>query len=135
MAHAQSVPSTAIPSTQVVARIRQLPGFWTRQFAFYLQEHRHPLNRTTHMVGIPLLIITGVWGLLALDWRIFLGGQVVGWVIQVIGHRIEGNRPALLKNPISFLMGPLMVLVEIAELTGLRFGFAQRARAVVFPTT
>jgi uncharacterized membrane protein YGL010W len=58
-------------------------------------------------------------------------GQLVGWAIQIAGHRIEGNRPALLKRPISFLMGPLMVLVEFAEHFGLRFGFARRAREAV----
>jgi hypothetical protein len=28
-------------------------------------------------------------------------------------------------------MGPLMVLIEFAELAGLRFGFARRARTIV----
>lgn len=111
-------------------RVREIPDFWTRQFAFYLLEHTHPVNRATHMVGIPLLIITLIWGILSLNLWIFIGGQIVGWAIQLIGHRIEGNRPALLKNPISFLMGPLMVTVEILELIGLEFGFAHQARTV-----
>jgi uncharacterized membrane protein YGL010W len=106
-------------------------GLWQREFAHYLAEHRHPANKATHFVGIPLLIGTAVAGLVLLDWRLFLGGQVVGWAIQVLGHRIEGNRPVLLRRPSAFLMGPLMVLVELAGLLGARPAFAERARASV----
>ncbi len=109
-------------------RIRALPDFWSRQFAFYLHEHQDPRNRATHMVGIPLLIVTAVAGLIMLDWRMLLGGQLLGWAIQLAGHRLEGNRPALLKNPVAFLMGPLMVLVEMGEIVGLQPAFVVRAR-------
>jgi uncharacterized membrane protein YGL010W len=80
---------------------------------------------------VPLLLVTGFWGLAHGDWTMVIVGQLVGWAIQIAGHRIEGNRPALLKRPISFLMGPLMVLVEFAELLGLHFRFARRARETV----
>lgn len=112
-------------------RIAAIDDFWTREFAYYLDEHRSPLNRLTHMVGIPVLVITGIIGLVTLDWRILVGGQVVGWAFQLLGHRIEGNRPALLRRKISFVMGPLMVLVELIERLGVRFAFADRARAVI----
>ncbi len=115
--------------------IASVDHFWTREFAYYLNEHRHPGNRATHMVGIPLLLVTAVWGLLTLRWDLLVGGQIVGWAFQLAGHRIEGNRPALLKRPISFLMGPLMVLVEMLEMVGLHFAFASRARQVVFGVT
>lgn len=112
-------------------RIAAIDEFWTREFAYYLNEHRHPLNRLTHMFGVPILVVSGVWALAAASVPVFVVGWTVGWAFQLAGHRIEGNRPALLKRPISWLMGPLMVLVELAELLGLRFGFAARARRVV----
>ncbi|HEY8378615.1 MAG TPA: DUF962 domain-containing protein [Nannocystis sp.] len=112
-------------------RITAIDDFWTREFAYYLHEHRHPLNRLTHMFGVPLLVCTGVGALLTLSWKLFVIGWTIGWAVQIAGHRIEGNRPALLKRPISLLMGPLMVLVECAERLGLRFRFAARAREVV----
>lgn len=112
-------------------RIAAVDEFWTREFAFYLSEHRSPLNRLTHMIGIPILVITGILGLWSMDPWLLVGGQLVGWAIQIVGHRIEGNRPALLRRKISFLMGPLMVLVELAELVGVRFAFAERARRIV----
>ncbi|GEM_PF-2933070 len=107
--------------------------FWVRSFASYLEQHRHPFNRASHMVGIPLLIVTAIAGLVMLDWRMFVGGQLLGWTIQVLGHRIERNRPVLLGDPVAFLMGPLMVLVEIAESFGMRIAFAKRAREIVQP--
>lgn len=112
-------------------RIAAIDEFWTREFAYYLHEHRHPLNRLTHMFGVPILVVTGVGAVLTLSWKMFAVGWTIGWAIQILGHRIEGNRPALLKRPISWLMGPLMVLVEFAELAGLRFAFAARARKIV----
>ena len=111
--------------------IDHLEGFWTRQYALYLNEHRHPLNRATHMVGVPLLLATAVAGLSLPSWRIFAAGQVVGWAIQILGHRIEGNRPAVLKNLWSVPMGILMVLLELIALCGLRFRFAETARSAV----
>jgi uncharacterized membrane protein YGL010W len=114
-----------------IARIEQSEQFLVRQFAFYLNEHQHPGNRLTHMFGIPLLVVTLVWAIVAMSWKIFVVGQVVGWALQLIGHRIEGNRPALLKRPISFAMGPLMVLVELGEYLGIHPKFANEARALV----
>jgi len=112
-------------------RIAGIDDFWVREFAYYLNEHRNPLNRLTHLFGIPILIVTGVVGLLSARWSLLIGGQIVGWALQLLGHRLEGNRPALLERKISFVMGPLMVLVELAERLGLRFGFADRARVAV----
>jgi hypothetical protein len=112
-------------------RIDRLDGFFTRQYALYLHEHRHPLNRATHMVGVPLLLVTLIAGLALHNWRLLVAGQVAGWTIQLIGHRIEGNRPAVLKNLWSMPMGILMVLLELIALCGLRFRFAEVARSAV----
>ena len=120
-----------------LARIAQIDSFWAREFAYYLNEHRNAKNRATHMFGIPLLIVTAIAGVafmptsLTLGLALLIGGQVVGWTIQVIGHRIEGNKPALLKRPISFALGPLMVFVEMVELFGVHFKFAKQARDIV----
>ncbi len=112
-------------------QIAAIPSFWTRQYAYYLNEHRHPLNRLTHMLGIPILILTFAFGLYRKNWKIIAGGQAVGWAIQLVGHGIEGNKPALLNNPVAVLMGPLMVAVEMLELLGFTIAFAKEAREVV----
>lgn len=107
------------------------PSFWTIELTHYLREHRHPRNRLTHFVGIPILLITPVVALITLDWRWLVGGQLVGWAIQLLGHRIEGNRPVLLQRPIAFVVGPIMVLVELLGLVGLRPRFAVDAHAAL----
>ena len=112
--------------------IAEIEDFWTRNFAFYLNEHRNPVNRTTHMIGIPILIVTTLAAIIMLDWRMFVGGQLLGWALQLAGHKIEGNKPALLKNPSAWLMGPLVVLVEMLGGLGLHFGFTEKARKLIF---
>lgn len=88
-------------------------SFLADEYQRYLAEHRHPLNRATHFIGIPLIVSSLIAAPLLWDWRILAVGQIVGWFFQLVGHRIEDNRPALLKRPISLLIGPLMVLLEI----------------------
>ncbi|MFM7202163.1 MAG: DUF962 domain-containing protein [Myxococcota bacterium] len=126
--------SLATLTEDAMPRIATIQDFWVREFAYYLNEHRHPMNRATHMVGIPIIVLTLIYAIVTLSWTILLGGQVVGWAIQIIGHRIEGNKPALLKRPISLLMGPLMVMVEMLEGVGIHFDFAARARVEVYQT-
>lgn len=99
------------------------------EYRAYLAEHRHPANRATHFVGIPIIVASLLVCPPLGAWTALLAAQIVGWAFQLAGHRIEGNRPALLRRPISLLIGPLMVLVEIAELLGVHFAFARQARA------
>jgi uncharacterized membrane protein YGL010W len=45
---------------------------------------------------------------------------VLGWVVQFLGHYLEGNRPALLTNLAQMLVAPLFLTAEL--------GFALRLR-------
>ena len=119
----------------ILQRIEHADGFWTREFAYYLYEHQHPLNRLSHMIGVPIIVGTGVLSLATLNLPLFVGGQVVGWTIQVIGHRIEGNRPVLVKHPVrALVLGPLFVLVELLSALGVDLPFILRAHELVFGT-
>lgn len=105
-----------------------MSSFLQDEFGRYLADHRNPLNRATHFVGIPTIVITPLIAAATLDWRWLVGGQVVGWAFQMLGHRLEGNRPSFLERPVSLLMGPLMVLVELVGMVGIHFQFAEAAR-------
>jgi uncharacterized membrane protein YGL010W len=70
----------------------------------YKAKHQHPLNRLTHSIGIPLIVLS--LPLFFFRWRWALVFLVVGWVFQFAGHAIEGNQPAFFKNPIHLLVGP-----------------------------
>ena len=45
---------------------------------------------------------------------------VLGWILQLLGHRLEGNRPALLTNLAQILVAPLYLTAELGFSLGLR---------------
>ena len=77
----------------------------------YKAEHRHPMNRLTHTIGIPMIVVSIVW--FFFNWKIGLTLFVVGWILQFIGHAFEGNRPAFFSNPVYLLVGPLWFVKKI----------------------
>jgi uncharacterized membrane protein YGL010W len=83
----------------------------------YKSKHRHPLNRLCHTIGIPMITIS--WPLFFFNWRWALALFVVGWILQFVGHAIEGNRPAFFQNPVYFLVGPWWLIRRAAEAIGL----------------
>jgi len=45
---------------------------------------------------------------------------VLGWALQLLGHRLEGNRPALATNLAQILVAPLYLTAELEFALGLR---------------
>ncbi|MEJ0007805.1 MAG: Mpo1-like protein [Steroidobacteraceae bacterium] len=58
----------------------------------------------------------GVSGCLALAGVVF----VLGWVLQLLGHHLEGNRPALLTNLFQIVVAPIFLAAEGSFALGLR---------------
>ena len=57
------------------------------------ERHRHSFNFAIHLVGIPLAV-AGVVLLFALPWDEWYWGAsafVLGYVLQFVGHCVEGN--------------------------------------------
>jgi len=74
----------------------------------YETEHRHPVNRALHAVGIPVVVLSTA--ALIAPWRPFglsrtasLAALAAGWGLLLAGHAIEGNRPAILRTPSAAL--------------------------------
>ncbi|NOT02562.1 MAG: DUF962 domain-containing protein [Phycisphaerales bacterium] len=65
--------------------------------ANWLDRHRHPASRTLHAIGIPLLVaalVVGVRQLADSRWDLWWRPLVllaVSYLLQWVGHRIEGN--------------------------------------------
>jgi uncharacterized membrane protein YGL010W len=78
----------------------------------YRQKHQHPLNRLTHSIGIPFIVIS--LPLFFFSWRWALALFVIGWLLQFLGHAIEGNQPAFFGNPLYLLIGPWWLLRHAA---------------------
>jgi hypothetical protein len=73
-------------------------SFWRRRplrraLHNWRERHQHPFNFWIHMVGIPLAV-AGVVLFLVLPWSMWywaLAAFVAGYILQWIGHRVEGN--------------------------------------------
>lgn len=83
----------------------------------YKAKHQHPLNKLCHSIGIPMIVVS--LPLFLFDWRWALGLFIVGWILQFVGHAIEGNQPAFFRNPIYLLVGPLWLVRRAASALGL----------------
>jgi uncharacterized membrane protein YGL010W len=83
----------------------------------YRAKHQHPLNKLCHSIGIPLIVVS--LPLFFVDWRWVLPLFVIGWALQFLGHAIEGNEPAFLKNPVYLLIGPWWLLRRALTAVGL----------------
>jgi len=55
---------------------------------------------------------TAAW----LAWGV--GGFVIGWVIQFVGHWYEGRKPAFVDDIIGLLVGPMFVTAEVLFMLG-----------------
>ena len=67
---------------------------WIAQYA---SSHRHPVNRTCHTFGIPIIILSLALFLCSIAyhslWEPALGLFLFGWALQFIGHAFEGKEP------------------------------------------
>ncbi|HUE81670.1 MAG TPA: DUF962 domain-containing protein [Pyrinomonadaceae bacterium] len=86
----------------------------------YRAKHQHPLNKLTHSIGIPLIIIS--LPLFLFNWRYALALFICGWILQFVGHAIEGNQPAFFRNPIYLLVGPWWLIRRAFAAIGLARG-------------
>ncbi len=83
----------------------------------YKAKHQHPLNKLTHAIGIPLIVVSlplFIW-----NWRWALAIFIAGWIFQFIGHAIEGNQPAFFRNPVYLLIGPWWLIRRALTAIGL----------------
>lgn len=60
----------------------------------------------------------GVSGSLVVAGVVF----VLGWALQIFGHHLEGNRPALLTNLFQIVVAPIYLAAELSFSMGLRAG-------------
>jgi uncharacterized membrane protein YGL010W len=75
---------------------------WDEWITQYARSHQHPLNRMCHTLGIPLIALSIPLFLVAIAvpgfWRVPLAMFVVGWILQFLGHAIEGKPPEFLHD-------------------------------------
>jgi len=58
----------------------------------WLERHKNPTSFWLHMIGIPACFIVTPILLCLREWWIAIAMFVGGYVLQFLGHLIEGNR-------------------------------------------
>lgn len=89
---------------------------WTEQYA---ASHAHPLNKACHLLGIPLITASLPLAVLAWWWPAWwmlpAGLFVAGWLLQFIGHAVEGKPPEFLRDWRFLLVGFSWWLAQIKK--------------------
>ena len=58
----------------------------------YLPRHRNRVNQLLHLVGVPLTFVGTPWTAISgAAWYWPVGCFLTGYVLQFIGHAVEGN--------------------------------------------
>jgi hypothetical protein len=70
---------------------RPLRRFLARRLEGWRLRHQLPFNFWLHMAGIPLALLVAPALLLFLPWYWAAGAFVLGYLVQWVGHRAEGN--------------------------------------------
>ena len=88
------------------------------------------------VVAVPLLLAAAAivsHVSVAWVWIITSALTVIGWAMQIIGHKyFEGNWPALVDNPMHMLMSPMYVFAKLLRCAGLPAG-SRGARTKIIP--
>jgi hypothetical protein len=82
---------------------RKCLGLARTAYSQWALRHQNPVNYGLHLVGIPLALV-GLILLFVLPWYWGVAAFVVGYLLQFIGHKVEGNDVGEL-IPIKRLLG------------------------------
>ena len=85
--------SEPTPSRQTFLQRAPIRKFLRRALSNWLERHQHPFNRGIHFLGIPLSL-AGVVLFFTMPWERWywgVGALAGGYLLQWIGHRVEGN--------------------------------------------
>lgn len=55
------------------------------------------------------------------SWLVYLSVFIITWILQFLGHKIEGKKPSFLKDLQFLLVGPIWLLSFILKKLGIRY--------------
>ena len=79
--------TTAPPNT---APPRPVLRFLRKRLDGWLVRHQHPFNFAIHLAGIPIAV-AGIPLPFLVPWYWGVGALLLGYFLQWLGHRVEGN--------------------------------------------
>jgi hypothetical protein len=78
------------PTSTETPPARPVQGFLQTRLEGWMLRHQLAFNFWIHMIGIPVAV-AGVPLLFLFDWYWGVGAIFLGYLLQWIGHRAEGN--------------------------------------------
>jgi uncharacterized membrane protein YGL010W len=89
-------------------------------FAYYLSM--------SFAISVGMLVVTSI-GMVACYfydgsisvWVLSLGVFIVSWIMQFVGHKVEGKKPSFFKDLEFFLVGPMWVLAKLYNKLGIKY--------------
>ena len=81
---------TNVPRRHSFPIARRVWRFARTALANWRERHQNAFNFWIHLIGIPLTL-AGIGLLFFFDWYWGAGAFVLGYVLQWVGHRVEGN--------------------------------------------
>lgn len=68
----------------------------------YGESHQHPVNRLCHTFGIPMIAVSLPLFVVAIFvhgiWPVPVALFLIGWILQFVGHWVEGKPPEFLQD-------------------------------------
>lgn len=127
--HFIGIPLIVLAITVLLSRPAFAVGGWSASPAWVAviaaSAYYLVLSRGLGLVMTVLLVLCagfGAWAaqLSTAAWlTIGVGGFIVGWVFQFIGHYWEGRKPAFVDDLMGLIIGPLFVVAEALFMAGL----------------
>lgn len=120
----QKIHQVAVPGIflSVVGLVWSIPSInllgttvnwvWVAAMPIWLFYFRLSLSVFLMMLGFTLACISLIWSLDLMQLPVFLislTGFASLWLLQFIGHKIEGKRPSFLDDLVYLLIGPIWV--------------------------
>jgi len=91
----------------------KLGASWSRLLRRYEDDHRHPVNRACHTVGVPLIAASIPTAATLVGLPVAAGLFAVGWTFQLVGHAFEGRKPSFVDDRRALLVGLLWWLKKV----------------------
>jgi len=142
--HLVGVPMIVCGIEALLARPSLAAHGWTLSLAlgstlaaagFYLALDRRYGVVMAALLGASLWVGTKIAALSTGAWLLgFAGLFVLGWIIQFIGHAVEGRKPAFVDDLVGLVIAPLFIVVEVGFALGLRDELRQELERRVGPT-
>jgi hypothetical protein len=79
----------------------------------YAEQHKTRINRQLHVAG--RIIRVAAIPVVFYSWKIAVGLFVLGYLIQFLGHVIEGSSPSFFRNPKHLILGSLNHVVRLFD--------------------